>query len=135
MNTKLIGALVALLLVWGGYKIVAYYKHVEQQRWLKEEEAAGKNVDPGKLDGVPYQLQSSLTRAEAGGAESMKNWLQLYGNQISDPRKAWIQLDYCKLVARDNPQEARALFAAVKQRLTEDSPVYPRMKQLEKSFE
>ena len=34
-----------------------------------------------------------------------------------------------------DPQKAKAVFADVKQRVRENSPVYPRLKQLERSFE
>jgi hypothetical protein len=135
MSTKLIGALMILLVLWGGYRIVVYYKHVQEQRWAEKAQASGEGIDPSQLAGLPYQLQPSLTQAEAQGAEAMKTWLQLYGNQLSDPRKAWIQLDYCTLIAREDPQEAKAVYAAVKKRLREDSPVYPRLKQLQKSFD
>jgi hypothetical protein len=54
---------------------------------------------------------------------------------IQDPRKAWIELDYCVVLARENPKEARRIFDQVKQRIRPDSPVYPRIKQLEPTFE
>jgi hypothetical protein len=135
MSTKLIGALMILLVVWAGYRFVVYYKEVQDQRLMEKEAAAGKNIDPARLEGVPYQLENSLQQAQKQGAEGLGKWLELYGSQIRDPRKAWIQLDYCTLVARENPQKARDVYAAVKQRLREDSPVYPRLKQLEKTLE
>jgi hypothetical protein len=135
MSTKLIGALMILLVLWGGYKIFVYYKDVEQQRWQEKEAASGKNIDPAKLPGVPYELEASLQQAQTRGADAMKQWLATFGHRIQDPRKAWIQLDYCSQLARENPQEAKAVYAAVKQRLGENSPVYPRLKQMQKSFE
>jgi len=134
MSTKLIGALMILLLVWGGYRMFSYYKEVNEQRWHEKEKTTGKGVDPSNLPGVPYELDASLRAAQSQGAGALKKWLDTYGKQVQDPRKAWIQLDYCQNVFRDNPQEARAVFAAVRERLRESSPVYPRMKQLEKSF-
>ena len=97
--------------------------------------AFAENFDPTKLDGVPYHLQEPLRRAEAQGTEALGEWLEAYGNQIQDPRKAWLQLDYCTLVARDDPQEARRIFQQVRQRVDEDSPVYPRLMQLRNTFE
>lgn len=135
MSTKLIGALMILLVVWGGYRIVVYYKEVQEQRWMEKEEASGKNIDPRKLPGVPYELEASLQQAQNRGADGMQQWLELYGNQIRDPRKAWIQLDYCTLLASDDPQQAKVVYDAVKLRLREDSPVYPRLRQLARSFE
>jgi hypothetical protein len=135
MSTKLIGALMILVLVWGGYRIFTYYKEVQEQRWIEKDKASGKNIDEAKLAGMPYQLERSLEQAQSGGTETMREWLERYGEQIRDPRKAWIQLDYCTMIARDDPQEAKAVYRAVKERLQEESPVYPRLKQFEKSFE
>lgn len=135
MSTKLIGALMILLVAWGGYKIFTYYQEVSAQGYAEKEKATGKGVDPTRLEGVPYNLEGSLRHAQSQGPAALKKWLDNYGSQIADPRKAWIQLDYCTMVARDNPQEAREAHAAVKKRLRENSPVYPRMKQLEKSFD
>lgn len=135
MNTKLIGALMVILLLWGGYKVFVYYKEVDAQRYLKEEVTKGKTVDPSKLPGMPYVLEGSLTQAKREGPAAMERWLKTYGPQLQDPRKAWIQLDYCQMLFRDDPQKARAVFASVKERLRENSPVYPRLKELEKSLE
>ena len=134
MSTKLIGTLMILLVLWGGYKIFVYYKQVQEQGWQEKEQATGKDVDPTQLTGMPYELTASLSTAQTQGHAALKKWLDTYGWQVQDPRKAWIQLDYCQSVFRDNPQEARSVFASVRERLKESSPVYPRMKQLEKSF-
>lgn len=134
MNTKLIGILIVLLVVWGGYKVVKYYKEVDARRY-QEEQVTGRNLDPTRLAGMPHQLEESLRQAENQGAAAMREWLAIYGAQIHDPRKAWIQLDYCMLIFREDPQEARAVYASVKNRLTESSPVYQRMKELEKTFD
>ena len=62
----------------------------------------------------------------------MKNWLKTHSQSVEDPRKAWIELDYCVAVAREDPAEARRVFATVKERTPPSSPVWPRIKQLEK---
>jgi hypothetical protein len=54
---------------------------------------------------------------------------------VQDPRKAWIELDYCIAVAREDPAEAKRAFASVKNRTPQSSPVWPRIKQLEKTYE
>jgi hypothetical protein len=53
---------------------------------------------------------------------------------IQDPRKAWIELDYCTLLARENAKEARRIFADVQQRTPTNSPIYWRVKKLEPTF-
>jgi len=44
-------------------------------------------------------------------------------------------LDYIVLISSTNPQEARRLFTVVKQRTPTNSPVYPRVKLLEKTYQ
>jgi hypothetical protein len=61
----------------------------------------------------------------------MKN----YGRLVQDPRKAWIELDYCVLVSHEDLPEARRVFAEVKARTPESSPVWPRIKDLQKVYE
>jgi hypothetical protein len=59
---------------------------------------------------------------------------QDHGQSVEDPRKAWIELDYCVAVAREDPAEARRVFAR-EGAAGPSSPVWPRMKQLEKTYE
>ena len=63
------------------------------------------------------------------------SWLKAYGSKVQDPRKAWIQLDYVLLITRDNIGEAKRIFAEVKARTPKNSPVWPRIQQLEKTYE
>ena len=65
----------------------------------------------------------------------MRNWLKAYRPYLSDPRLAAIELDYVVLVGASDLKEARQIFAAVKQRTPTNSPVYPRIKQLEKTYQ
>ena len=44
-------------------------------------------------------------------------------------------MDYVLMVSRDNPVEAKRVFAEVKKRVPPESPVYPRLKDLEKIYE
>jgi len=88
-----------------------------------------------QLPGVPNQLEASLKAAQNSGATELKNWLKTYDRLIQDPRKAWIELDYCLLVSRANPSEARRVFAEVRSRTPESSPVWQRITKLEKTFE
>jgi hypothetical protein len=84
---------------------------------------------------MPPSLQPSLDAARQRGASGLKGFLTTYGNTINDPRRASIELDYAVLAAPSNPSEARRVFAKVKGRLQSNSPVYNRMKQLEKTYE
>ena len=122
---------IVLGLGFGGWKIWDYWK-------TKEAEEARQNnpqVKPDELPGLPYQLKDSLAKAQAGGAKHLKAWLDMYGKSVQDPRLASIQLDYVLLVARDDPAEARRIFADVKKRTPANSPVYARIKQLEPTYQ
>ena len=88
-----------------------------------------------QLPGMPFQLDPSLHAAQSQGATGLRNWLKAYGDKIQDPRKAWIELDYCVAISREDPSEARRLFADVKKRTVSTSPVWPRIKRLEKTYE
>jgi len=92
-------------------------------------------VNGDTLPGLPYKLEASLQAARKQGAPGLRNWLKTYAQSVEDPRKAWIELDYCVAVAREDPAEAKRVFAAVKDRLPPSSPVWPRMKQLERTYE
>lgn len=86
------------------------------------------------LEGMPAAYEASLEAAQANGAPALKEWLQRYGTQVQDPRLAEIQLNYVVLVSRSNPQEAKQLFQAIKRRTPKTSPVYERIKRLERTY-
>jgi len=90
---------------------------------------------PAVLPGLPASLESSLQTAQKQGAASLKTWLKNYRSYVTDPRLAAIELDYVVLVSPGNPQEAKQVFAAVKQRTPTNSLAYPRIKQLEKTYQ
>ena len=92
-------------------------------------------IPEDQLSGMPPSLQPALEVARQRGAAGLRDFLATYGNTINDPRRASIELDYVVLVALSNASEARRVFAKVKGRLQSDSPVYNRMKQLEKTYE
>lgn len=108
---------------------------------FKEKEAPPAGAPPPtvasgmQLPGMPPRLQSALDASEQRGANGVRDFLTTYGKTINDPRLAWIQLDYVVLVAPSNPAEARRVFAQVKSRIDTGSPVYSRIKQLEKTFD
>ena len=79
-------------------------------------------------------MDQGLRTAEAQGASGLKNWLKAYGHLVKDPRKAWIELDYCLMITRSDPAEAKRIFAEVKQRTPPSSPVWPRINEMEKTY-
>lgn len=129
MNSRLILALIVVLVA-----ALIYYQQTVEKPSGRGESPSAEGIRPTDLSGLPQQLDASLHHAQEGGVEALGAWLATYGAQVQDPRKAWIQLDYCTLLARENPQKAREIYREVRQRVGKDSPVYARVKDLERSL-
>ena len=132
---KLIALLLVIGAVWGIRQLIAYYESVKAKQ-LAEERGGPPPTrgDSSVLPGLPPGLEASFQTARKQGAAGMRNWLKAYRPYLSDPRLAVIELDYVVLVGASDIKEARQIFAAVKQRTPTNSPVYPRIKQLEKTY-
>jgi hypothetical protein len=134
--TKLIAILIVVAALFGVWQLFLYYDRVKSEdEEAQKKAAAAENFSPQQLPGMPNQLEQSLEAAQKQGAAGLRNWLKVYGPSIQDPRKAWIQLDYCVDVSREDPAEARRVFAEVKSRTPDSSPVWKRIKKLEKTYE
>lgn len=133
--TKLIAVLIVVAVVFGAWEIFVYWEKVKNEEAVQQKQAAASIVTEDQLSGLPQPLESSLKAAEGQGAAGLGNWLKTYGRVVRDPRKAWIELDYCLLISKDDPAEARRLFAEIKNRTPESSPVWPRIKKLENAYE
>ena len=67
--TKLIGVLILVVVIWGGYELFVMWDRYDTDRDLKEKAAeAAKNFNPDQLPGMPYELQKSLDIARKRGA-------------------------------------------------------------------
>jgi hypothetical protein len=133
--TKLIAALIIVGVLYGGWELFLYWEKVKNEEETKQKQEAAATVMGDQLPGLPYQLEASLQTARKQGAAGLKNWLKTHSQSVEDPRKAWIELDYCVAVAREDTAEAKRVFATVKERIGPASPVWTRMKQLEKTYE
>jgi len=133
--TKVISVLIIAVVLYGGWELFFYWEKVKNQEETQKKQEVSEATMGDSLPGMPYQLDPSLRAAQARGAEGLKSWLDAYGTNIVDPRKAWIELDYCILLSRENPAEARRVFAEVKGRTDPSSPVWPRIKRLEQTFQ
>jgi hypothetical protein len=131
----LITLLIAAGLALGAWQVSHYLgKSLDLQQAVPApapEPASGG----GPLPGLPPKLQPALEAAQQRGAAGLRDFLAANARNVADPRLASIQLDYVLVVAPSDPAEARRVFAQVKGRLTPASPVYTRMKQLEKTYE
>src|SRR5437016_3117290 len=133
--TKLIVILIIVAALFGGWQIFLYWEKINREEETAHKQVASAMIDPRSLQGLPQKYQPALEAAEKQGAPGLKNFLKTYNRVVQDPRKAWIELDYCVLIAREDPAEAKRIFAAVKDRTPASSPVYGRVKKLEKTYE
>ena len=132
--TKLISLLIVLVVLFCGYHFYQYWVKVRDQEEIKLK-AEAETFRPENFAGLPTELEPSLRAAMDRGPATFSAWLKTYGGRLQDPRKAWIELEYAKSIARDNPAEARKVYAEVKARITESSPVWPHVKALEKALQ
>jgi len=125
--------IIIALVVYGGWELWVYWNTFDKRNSGAEQSTTQAGSD--QLPPLSYELENSLAAAQKAGSAAFRNWLKLYGPSIQDPRRAAIELDYIMMIARDDPNEAKRIFADVKGRTPENSPVYKRVKQLEKTYE
>src|SRR5262245_35403451 len=135
----LIGILIAPIVFLGGMKIYQPWKQVEEQNTLEQKAAAGADVDPRTLQGLPWQLDLKLQEAKQAGPDAFKRFVEQLRSgkfpDVKDPRLAWIELDYVVAISSEDPLKAKEVFREVKKRTPEDSPIYPRIKQLSRTYD
>jgi hypothetical protein len=130
--TKLITALIVVVVLfcaWQGWKFAQ--TEINKEDKLKEDRPPLQGY---QLPGMPQQWETALANSQQNPT-TFRKWLETYGDQLQDPRKAWIQLDFAIAIVRDNPAEAKRLYDDVKARTGSSSQVYPRVKELEKTFQ
>jgi hypothetical protein len=135
MITKLIAAAFVIAVLYGGWNLFFYWERVRDEKESIRKDTAAAALTSENLPGLPYGLDQSLRNAESQGAGALKTWLKDYGRLVQDPRKASIELDYCVMVARNDPAEAKRVFATVRERTGPTSPLWPRVKQLAPTYE
>ena len=135
-------ALIAILLLlaafWVTKRIYSTYQDVEKNRNTGEQASptpAQPAAPVSTLQGLPPYLESSLNTAKQQGAAGLREWLRNYRAYAKDPRLASIELDYVVLISHSDPAEARRIFDDVKNRTPTFSPIYDRVKSLEKTFQ
>ena len=133
--TKLIAALIVVAVLFGGWQLFFYWERVKNEEESVRKTAAAVEIAGELLQGLPEKLGPSLQAAQTQGAAGLRNWLKTHGDAVKDPRKAWIELDYCVAVTREDTAEARRVFKRVKERTPKSSPVYPRIEKLAKTYE
>jgi hypothetical protein len=133
--SKVIGAFIIIVVLFGCWHLYLYWEKIRDEKEVKQKQEARAVVSGDQLPGLPDKLAPSLEAARKQGAAGMRTWLKNYGRLVQDPRKAWIELDYCVLVSHEDLPEARRVFTEVKARTPESSPAWPRVKELQKVYE
>jgi len=132
----LIAAVIIVGLSIGGYDLWQYWGHYKNADGSSQQQPAYTPPPPGDdLPGMPASLEPTYQASRQRGVAGLRDFLKEYGNSISDPRLASIQLDYVVLLAQSDPAEAKRIFSQVKNRTQSDSPVYGRVQQLAKTYE
>ena len=130
-----VGLIIIIGLALGAWQIHEYWGNFKEKEPVNAAPTPPQDVAGDQLPGLPPKLQPLLEIARNRGASGLRDFLAKYDKSIDDPRRAWIELDYVVLLAQGSPGEARREFAKVKSRIQPDSPVYNRVKQLEKTYE
>jgi hypothetical protein len=130
-----IGLIIVIGLAMGAWQLNEYWGKFKQEEPETASAPAAPVASGDQLPGLPPKLQPVLQAAQLRGAAGLHDFLAKYGSKISDPRLAWIELDYVVLLAQSSPGAARQEFARVKSRVQPGSPVYNRIQQLEKTYE
>jgi hypothetical protein len=140
MTKTIISIVIVAVLAFGGYKLWQVWDSYAKDKDLAAQQAAAvSNVVPEQLPGMPPAWEDGYKKAYAaaqtGDIKTLRAWFKAYGQQVDDPRRAWIELDYMIIISSQDPQEAKAIYQSVKDRTPQESPVYPRIKQLAKTYE
>ncbi len=123
--------IIAVVLVLG-LKFRDYVHHTMADKGGSAE--SQPRFAPGKLPGLPIELESSFDEAKRQGPDGLKEWLRIHRQEIEEPRLTDIDLDYVLLAGRKSPAEARRVLNAIKQRISTNSPAYKRFEQLDQAY-
>lgn len=117
--------------IWAGLKFLRYAQ-TEVRR--HEQADTSPRYAPGRLPGLPVELEDSLAAAQREGVNAFRRWLAQHRAQIREPRLTEIELDFVVLSGRNNPTEARGVLNLIKQRIQPDHPQYRRFQQLDQAY-
>lgn len=134
----LISILLILGFLWVVQKMAIQYEHAKREgidSSRTETSGGPPAADASQLPGMPISIESALQAAQKQGADGLAEFLRQYRHAIRDPRLAAIELDYAVLLNLKNPEESRRVFKSVQERTPRSSPVYDRIKRLEKTYQ
>lgn len=132
--TKAIWVLIILVVGYIGYLLFQQWDKARLEHEGRKKEEAVAVVNGDSLAGMPSQLETGYRNAKSSGPKAFQTWFAANEKLMADPRKAWIELELCVAMTRENPAEAKRIYSAVKGRVPPSSPVYDKVKELEKTF-
>lgn len=130
----LIGVLIVVALIFGVWKIWDYWETVNAEK-AELAQQAEQDMNSTAFEGLPGKLERPLSEAKAKGPKALKQWIDYNRPLIKDPRLAAIELDYVVMVSREDPIEAKKVYAEVKKRVEPGSPIARRVEALAKTYE
>lgn len=133
--TKAIWILIILVVCYGGYLLFQQWDQARLEHDGKKKAEAAAAITGESLPGMRQELESGLRIAKDKGPAAFRAWFTANEKLLADPRKAWIELELCVAMSRENPSEAKKIFAAVKKRVPPSSPAWPKMKEMENTFD
>ncbi len=133
--TKVIWILIILVIGYGGYLLFQQWDKARLEHDGQKKAEAAALVTGESLSGMRQELEAGLRNAKDKGPVAFRAWFSANEKLLADPRKAWIELELCVAMSRENPSESKKIFAALKKRVPPSSPVWPKMKEMEKTFE
>ena len=133
--TKAIWILIVLVAAYVAYLLFQQWDKARLEHEGKKKIEAAAVITGESLPGMRQELETALRAAKDKGPAAFRTWFTANEKSLTDPRKAWIELELCVAMSRENPSEAKKIFAAVKSRVPPSSPVWPKMKEMEKTFE
>jgi hypothetical protein len=129
-----LGILILLGFLYVCSKLYSRYETIRKESKL-DQQSQSVDASPQTLPGMPATLEPLLQAAKQRGSTGLAEFLRQYRYAISDPRLADIELDYVVLVSLHDAGEARRVFKTVQQRTDKSSPLYQRVKRLEKNYQ
>jgi hypothetical protein len=142
MMQKLIGVVLIIAVLLGLKELHRYWEEVKTKQQAEQQAgrtqtpgAPATTQPPGTLPSLSPALEASLQQAQQQGTAALKVWLDRHRHLVQEPRLADIELDYVLLLGARNFTEARRIFADIQARTPTNSPVYPRIQQLQRHYQ
>lgn len=128
---RFLTVVLVLAAVWAGAKFLNYIREEIQRH--EQRDHRGRYA-PGKLPGLPAELEASLAAAQQAGPASLQRWLATHRPEIAEPRLTEIELDYVVLAGRTSVAEARRVLNQIQARIAPTHPQHKRFRQLHEAY-